>query len=328
MGWILMGIPKVSILLATYYPNEKFLYKQLISISQQTYPNLELLVCDDSGDKNQHEIITNILKRTIGSVPYRILKNNRNLGSNKTFEKLTLEATGEYISYCDQDDIWEIDKIEKLVNEMKENDSSLIYSDLSIIDAKDDLIKSSFKKMNFRLKHINGDSCFFRLVRRNSVTGCTVLIKADIAKNACPFPESKLYPHDHWLSIFSSVNGRIGYVNEPLVKYRIHGSNQIGNKRFINIKSIREYVNERIIMQSERYRIVENRIILNELNSSELLKEKSMLNARRDFYQNKSLLSFFRMLGYLKNDPVLIIFEIILFILPGSYSSRIIQYLK
>jgi glycosyltransferase involved in cell wall biosynthesis len=324
----IMSFPKVSILLATYFPNEDYLTKQLISINNQTYPNLELLVCDDSDNEIEYKKVCELLNKQIYSVTFYIFKNNVNLGSNKTFERLTLEASGEFISYCDQDDIWEKDKIEKLVKETRKKKQLLIYSDLSIIDAEDMFTNSSFRKLNFRLKHVEGEGCFFRLVRRNSVTGCTMLINAGIAKKACPFPDNHIYPHDHWLAIYSSVKGSIGYVSEPLVRYRIHSSNQIGNKRFINIRSIEDYVKNRIQLQLEKYDLIEKNMNLNKQSAAELKEEKLMVKARGDFFQNKGIHSFVNLLKFIKNDPILILFEIILFSIPNRYSTRIINYLK
>lgn len=320
--------PKVSIVLATYKPNAEYLYKQLNSIENQTYKNIELLICDDSGSTEENFRVSNIVESCMNKVSYKIFYNEVNKGSNKSFERLTIESTGDLISYCDQDDIWEIDKIERLVKVLIKNDSSLVYSDLAIINSIDVKLKSSFKKMNFRLKHVEGVDCFFRLIRRNSVTGCTMLIKSEIAKNACPFPNQRVYPHDHWLSISSSVKGSISYIKKPLVKYRIHGSNQIGNKRFINIGNLEEYYKERIFRQLERYNFIEENVKLNQKNRLDINKERTMVMSRSDFFQKPNIPNLFKLLKYIKYDFILITFEIIIFVVPREFGRRILKSLS
>lgn len=323
-----MHKPKVSIVMATYRPCSQFLSKQLQSIDNQTYPNIELLICDDSADSDEHKKILHIVQRCMKNVPYKIIKNKVNLGSNKTFERLTMESSGDYISYCDQDDIWETQKIEKLVDRVKFSNGVLVYSDLSIIDSMDRLIKSSFKQMNFRLKHIEGGNCFFRLIRRNSVTGCTMLIRLDIAKKACPFPKGIIYPHDHWLAIYSAAKGNIQYVTDPLVKYRIHSSNQIGNKRFIDIKNIQDYYLNRISLQLERYNFIEKRIKLGKKNILELNNERNMVLSRKKFFYKKNIYNLKEILKFSRNDFILVLFEIFLFSIPVRLSTKILNKFK
>ena len=96
--------PLVSILLAVYKPNETWFIEQLISLNEQTYDNIELLVYDDCPDFPVNE---DIIKKYITKFSYTLIRGIENEGSNKAFEELTKEAKGELFAYCDQDDIWE-----------------------------------------------------------------------------------------------------------------------------------------------------------------------------------------------------------------------------
>ena len=107
----------VSVIIATYNHNIIWFEKQLNSINNQTYSNIEIILLDDSSVNEKYlDIIetTVIIKR----FPVRIYRNDENLGSNKTFEKLVNLASGDYLAFCDQDDIWSDDKIEVLVSEI------------------------------------------------------------------------------------------------------------------------------------------------------------------------------------------------------------------
>ena len=73
-----------------------------LSLEAQTYPNLELIIRDDCSPTVPFEQICECAATCIRSFPYEISRNERNVGSNQTFEWLTQQARGEYIAYCDQ----------------------------------------------------------------------------------------------------------------------------------------------------------------------------------------------------------------------------------
>ena len=85
--------PLVSILMAVYHPRRDWLIEQLDSLNSQTYPNMELVVCDDGPDAPVDE---SVFKEHITSFPWRMIRNEVNLGSNRSFEKLTVLAEGDF----------------------------------------------------------------------------------------------------------------------------------------------------------------------------------------------------------------------------------------
>lgn len=75
-----------------------------------------------------------IFKEVHNKFNYTVIRGKTNEGSNKAFEELTKIGNGEFFAYCDQDDIWEKDKISIIMDGFKEDDVTLVCSDLSIID--------------------------------------------------------------------------------------------------------------------------------------------------------------------------------------------------
>lgn len=257
-------MPLVAIVMATYFPDEEYFREQLKSLNEQSYEELELIVCDDSADETQFEKISKIIQEEIFEFPFRIIKNEQNIGSNNSFEKLTKEATSEYIAYADQDDIWHSDKIEKLVSLAQNEKATLVYSDLRLIDDDSTIISESMLRSSFRMKHVRGDNTFGYLIQNNSVTGAAMLIRIDIAKAALPLPDASYFVHDHWLAIAASANGTVSYSENPLVDYRIHENNQVGTKRFHNLETVDAYVLEKISLPLERLKLIESRFELDE----------------------------------------------------------------
>ena len=106
-----IGKPRIAILMAVYDPRMDWLREQLLSLNAQTYPNLMLYVRDDCSPTVPYEDIQQCVRECITNFPYVMTRNERNLGSNLTFQQLTLEAEGVYFAYCDQDDIWLPEKL-------------------------------------------------------------------------------------------------------------------------------------------------------------------------------------------------------------------------
>lgn len=316
----------VSIVLATYKPNFQYFEKQLKSINNQTYKNIELIVRDDSDSLSCYNKIVYHVEKYITNFKYTILKNECNLGSNKTFELLTEDANGKYIAYCDQDDIWDERKIEKLIYTIQNDKSKMVYSDLSVIDEYDIVIANSLKELRKRLKHIYGDDIFKYIIKKNSVTGCTMLIESQVAKRSIPF--SKNATHDHWLAINAAVEGTISYLNEPLVRYRIYSNNQIGIKKLNGIESKNEYLEKRLLWERDRYKDIKQHCELDEdyiININEYIE---WVNLRIEMFNRFTLKNFIQLIRYAKYDLGLFIFEFCFSIIPEKYISKFITTLR
>ena len=106
------SLPQIAILMAVYEPRPDWLREQLASLNAQTYPNLKLYVRDDCSPTVPFEAVQACVAECITAFPYEIARNEENLGSNKTFERLTAETDGELLAYCDQDDVWLPEKLE------------------------------------------------------------------------------------------------------------------------------------------------------------------------------------------------------------------------
>lgn len=228
------GKPLISILMAIYKPNMGWLKEQLQSLNAQTYPNLRLYIRDDCSETVVYEEISAVIEKCITKFPYSFKRNEQNLGSNKTFERLTSEAEGEYFAYCDQDDVWERDKLEKLLKHMINAGVTMAYSDMSVIDDMGKQIAVSLRDVRRRLHYVSGIGLAETYFFRNCTAGCSMLILAAIAKSAMPFPNGTVC--DHWLAIVSAAQGAVEFVPESLLQYRQHSSNQTGILRFVTDK--------------------------------------------------------------------------------------------
>lgn len=289
-------MPLVSIVLAIYKPNMEWLKAQLDSLNQQTYPNIELLICDDCP---QSPFDTTILN-CITHFKYTVYYNENNIGSTKTFERLTKLANGDYIAYCDQDDVWAYDKIETLVK----LDGVLCFSNMSYIDETGKKIRSTNHKIPKQLTE--------RLIMRNFVTGCTMLIDSRVAKSAMPFPQN--FYHDHWLAFYASMHGEFSFASQNLVSYRRHGTNQTGFMKDILTKE--DYFRERILSLEDKLNTISKRLHADEILC--YVKKISLwVDARKSWWINHDLKSLMPLLKDISVDKKLVLCEVIAALMPN-----------
>jgi len=218
--------PLISILMAVYEPRMDWLREQLVSLNEQTYPNLRLYIRDDCSPTVPYEQIQSCVRDCITRFPYVITRNEKNLGSNGTFELLTREADGELFAYCDQDDVWLPEKLTVLQEAMERERAVLVYSDVSAVDDEGKLLARSLQELRPRLTYLEGSDLAPKLFFRNCVAGCAMLVNSNIAKRAIPFPRQTVC--DHWIALLAATEGTVAFVPDQLVRYRQHKHNQTG----------------------------------------------------------------------------------------------------
>lgn len=265
-------LPLISILMALYNPNLEWLSQQLESLNSQDYPNLELNIQDDCSTESFRKVEQCIKEHTT-SIPYTLERNVENLGSTKTFELLSSKAAGEYIAFCDQDDIWRSDKLSCLQKELQDSSVALVCSDVVVIDGSGKQIAQSMTEVRKRHSFYSGPDAFNKILFRNFVIGCTSLIPKSLVLAALPFPTTMV--HDHWLALYASLQGSIKVASDKLVYYRIHENNQTNVLTSISTKS--EYIERSVLLYYNRLKEIGERIPSTEL----VEKSKIWVEARK-----------------------------------------------
>ncbi len=221
---------KISILLSTYN-GEKYLKEQLDSLFSQSYKDFKLIVRDDGSTDGTKEILK--------CYDIEMLSSNENLGVKKSFETLLQYACEnsdtEYFMFCDQDDVWNHDKIEKTFEKMLElevlygdNIPLLVHTDLEVVNESLKTLSSSM----WRSEHINPKAnTLNKLLIQNTITGCTTMINRNLAIKSLSI-SSKAIMHDWWIGLIVGAFGKIGFIEETTMKYRQHGKNDTGAKNY------------------------------------------------------------------------------------------------
>lgn len=218
---------KVDILMATYN-GEKYIEEQIQSILNQTHQNFRLLISDDCSKDNTRKILKKLAEKD-----NRITLNfqNENLGVVKNFEFLLKNVENDFFMFADQDDYWYENKIELSLNKLKEENADLVYTDLEVVDSNLSVINKSYWDLKSFRKKIQKYNNFEALYLNNFITGCTIFCKKEWIDKILPLPKTSKYVlHDYWIALMVSLNGKISFVDKPLIKYRQHGNNSVGSK--------------------------------------------------------------------------------------------------
>lgn len=219
---------RIDILMATYN-GEKYLEQQIDSILNQSYTDFRLLISDDQSTDTTRDILNKYVAKDSRVV---VFLQNKNLGVVKNFEYLMQKVESEYFMFSDQDDIWQKDKIKKSMELMEKDNLDLVYTNLEVVNQDLEMVHKSYWKLKGFEKKVKKYNNFESLYLNNYITGSTMLVKAKWLDKILPLPHKSAYIlHDYWTSLVVSKFGKIGYIEEPQVKYRQHVDNRIGSKR-------------------------------------------------------------------------------------------------
>lgn len=215
---------KVAILMCTYQGADH-LEDQLLSISNQTHKNWLLWASDDNSTDGTREILYRY-RENWGSERLSILKGPAR-GFVKNFLSLTChsEIKADYFAYCDQDDVWEIDKLKRAINWLSTiapQTPSLYCSRTLLIDEENNQIGFSCPPKK--------PPCFCNSIAQNIASGNTMVFNA-AARNLLiqVGPSAPVAAHDWWLyMVVTGCGGKVFYDPHPTVRYRQHGNNVIG----------------------------------------------------------------------------------------------------
>lgn len=207
---------KISVCMATFN-GEKYIQAQMESILVQLSSQDELIVSDDGSFDNTIDIIKNFKDERI------VLVKNSKKKSTKTYEVVSSNfenalnyATGDIVFLADQDDIWKNNKIEKCKEALQ--DCDLVLHDCEVVDENLNTIYPSYFKFNQSRKGI------IKNLVKNSYLGCCMAFKKEVLTYGLPFGDLGV-PHDIWIGINAERNGKVKFIDEPLLLYRRHIEN-------------------------------------------------------------------------------------------------------
>jgi glycosyltransferase involved in cell wall biosynthesis len=205
--------PPISVVLCTYN-GAKYIEAQLASILAQTYAVAEIIVVDDVSSDDTMAVVERAAAR---DSRISLSQNTFNIGFTSNFESALQMAKHDYIAISDQDDIWQEQKIEKMMAAIAP-EAAAIYCD-SVRFTKEIPVNPTKNKSS---RHVAGTNVR-KLAMYNTVSGHALIIRKSLLEQALPIPSAVYY--DWWLALQAVTSGGLQYLDEILVYQRAHDNN-------------------------------------------------------------------------------------------------------
>ncbi len=220
--------PTLSVLVATYQ-GEAFILEQLVSLTAQTELPFEIVVCDDASNDETVQRVRQFAQTSV--VPVRLFRNPKNKGYARNFFDGIEHCVGDYVAFCDQDDVWLPHKLSTLRAVITSQPQiGLVYSDCELVDQQLNSLNQTasqyLRLSKQQCKQIQQGHLFELLIRKPCVTGMTMLVNRHKVM-AVDHSFLKM-AHDYALSFAFAALGDYIYVDQSLVKYRQHTHNVVG----------------------------------------------------------------------------------------------------
>jgi glycosyltransferase involved in cell wall biosynthesis len=209
---------KVSIIIPTYKRSD-YLIRAIESVISQNYQNIEIIVIDDNNPYSEFRKATEIkMQKYSNNEKVKYLKNDRNLGGALARNVGIREATGDYITFLDDDDVYLPYKIEKQLNFMLSQDCDMSFTDLKLVN--DNKIVVDYREYP-NLDNSNKESLLKYHIMRHLTGTPTFMYKADKLKEIGGFEDAKV-GQEFYLMLKSIEKGlKISYLNEcDVIAYR------------------------------------------------------------------------------------------------------------
>lgn len=203
---------KAQILLAVHNPRPDLFNRQLESLRHQTVTDWQCLILDDASAEPR------LIEAALLDPRFVLTRTASNLGPYRAFETLLAAADEVPVFFCDQDDYWHPEKLQRLLDV-----SGSAFCAMRVVDDQQAVVRERFLPAPTSLSPCG-------LLLMNCVSGTSLKITPEVRSAALPFPAPTLRGwHDQWLAAVAARIGGLTYVDEALVDYTQHAQQVIGD---------------------------------------------------------------------------------------------------
>jgi len=211
----------VSAIISTYKRPPEIVRRAAMSVLNQTYTDMELIIVDDSPSSYELRSDIKIMADSLGE-KVRYIQHEINQGACAARNTGLKNSKGEFVAFLDDDDEWLPEKIEKQLQLMNQNDDvALVYCGrYTYVVSKDETIEQ-------KLKYYKG-KVFDKLILNNFIGSTSFpLIRKSVLEELGGFDVKMKAAQDIelWLRIAKKYD--VDYVSDPLVRYYVHEGEQI-----------------------------------------------------------------------------------------------------
>ena len=202
----LTNLPLVSVVIPTHNRPD-FLQRTVEAILNQTYKNIEVIVVSNGYNLRNKETIASLKNSKIA-----YFEQENSGGPASPRNNGIRHAKGDYIAFCDDDDLWMPEKLEKQVQALMDNpECGLCYTNMLRFD----------EEKEWFVDHEQGSATLESLLYVNVVPISSVLVKSTLIKTLGGFCESKAVgiSEDYEFLLRYVTATKFYHLDEHLIKY-------------------------------------------------------------------------------------------------------------
>lgn len=156
------------------YNASLYIDKCLASLAKQTFKQFRVIVVDDKSTDGTYEYLLKIQEQSVLNI--KILQNSKNSGAAASRNLGILSADTKYITFCDSDDWYDTDFLEKMVNLLETNNADIAFCGYKVVD----------ERGNSKLRPVYDDKGVINRHKAFCLDAdslCMLMVKTDIMKN-------------------------------------------------------------------------------------------------------------------------------------------------
>ncbi len=254
----MMSSPLISVVIPAYN-HEKFIGAAIDSVLQQTCSDLELIVVDDGSTDRTAEVIQGY---TDSRLSYYFQENQ---DAYNTINRGMGMANGKYIAILNSDDVYSVDRFEKILNYIGERDLACVFTD--VVPISDDGVEFTDPEFGWNVWHQKNRAFYFQvediylafLKGNYLVTTSNLFMKTEAAGEVGKFCSLRyLHDYDYIFRMAGRFPGQVKYMHDQkLLYYRIHDGNTLGEAAITGREQdqelIKKYMLARIPEEVQKY---------------------------------------------------------------------------
>lgn len=240
-----MNVGKISIIMPVFN-QEKYIEEAINSVLEQTYKNYELIIVNDGSTDGTQKIINKYSNHK----KIKIIQYKSNKGKVCAVNSGFKNSEGDYIALLAGDDVLPKKSLEMRVTNLDSN-YQIAFGNMYKCDEKLNIVEPMF---NYKFREIVWDKDCEKLIKGNMVSGGSLIITRSLAKKIFPIPIELRY-EDWWISFTALYFAKkIKYINDYVLYYRIHSSNDNGNFYKLRKNSVVKKMYERQLIYYKKFK--------------------------------------------------------------------------
>ncbi len=272
------------------YNGERFLLKQLDSIRMQTKKPDQVVLCDDGSSDNTVSMVRSYIQEHQLQGEWTLVINEKNLGYARNFFQAMSLCDADLVFLADQDDIWKLDKIERMAEIMEERpDISLLSCKFEIMNAEDQVMHGLLARRQeetLELREIHGRD----LLRAFYWLGMLMCVRQSFLREILPVAMDLPIAHDWVLSYCAADRGQFYEYDYVGAYHRRHDNNTAREEhRIAKLLDLPKKIKEIEITRKLWNDILQAEIPLSETSRQQIRQRLALLEKRDMALRGRSL---------------------------------------